>query len=131
MTGETGRFEPRTRRSPTHRSGTDEENLRGELERILDRTAAVAATDREQFTEGSAAYDIASMAIIRLAGLLERPEFTASADVLTKDELTAIRTTRNITAHGGYGGMNDDLFWVAVTVRLPAIVHRLLGEQRR
>lgn len=130
MTEEPGPFQPRTRRSPTQRSTTDDRNLRAELERILRRTEAVAATAREHFTEGSAAYDVASMAIIRLAGLLERPEFSTSASMLTEDELAAIRTTQSITAHGGYSGFNDDLFWVAVTVRLPTIIHRLLDGER-
>ncbi len=64
--------------------------------------------------------------MIRLAALLERPEFADLAERLTPDEATAIKATRNIAAHAGYVGMNDDLFWAAVTIRIPAIVQRLL-----
>jgi hypothetical protein len=66
------------------------------------------------------------MVVIRLASLLERPEFAARAEELSADEITAIKATRNIAAHAGYVGMNDDLFWAAVTIRIPEIVQRLL-----
>lgn len=124
-----GRFEPRPRRTAERRTANDAENLRGELVRILRRTATVAASRHEDFTEGSLDYDVASMAIIRLAALLERPEFSASALLLTAEETAAIRTTRNIAAHAGYDGMNDDLFWIAVTSRIPAIIRRLLDDE--
>lgn len=129
--GPPGRFEPRPRRRPTQRTETDAENLHRELERILGRTEIVAASDRHAFTEGSVAHDVASIAFIRLSALLERPEFEASAMSLTGDEIAAIRTTRNIAVHAGYGGMNDDLFWVAVTTRVPAIIRRLLDSTSR
>ena len=120
------RFEPRRRRSRERTAEYGRENMRAELARILDRATAVAGAGREQFAEGGASYDVASMAVIRLAALLERPEFAASARLLTPDEVVAIRTTRNIAARAGYDGMNDDLFWAAVTSRIPAIVRRLL-----
>ncbi|VEG75735.1 Uncharacterised protein [Actinomyces slackii] len=44
---------------------------------------------------------------------------------MTEQECAAIRTTRNIAAHAGYRDMNDDLFWLAVTQRLPGILQRL------
>ena len=69
------------------------------------------------------------MVIVRLAAPLERPEFAASARLLTAEEAAAIRVTRNIAAHAGYDGMNDDLLWIAVTARVPAIIHRLLGDE--
>lgn len=102
--------------------------MRGELIRILRRTEMVSASDREDFSEGTPVHDVASMVIIRLAALLERPEFAGSARLLTADEAAAIRTTRSIAAHAGYGSMNDDLFWTAVTTRVPAIIHRLLDN---
>lgn len=123
-----GRFEPRTRRPPERRTAHDTRNIRGELVRILRRTEAVSASGREGFSEGSPNYDVASMVVIRLAALLERPEFARYAALLTADEAAAIRATRNIAAHAGYYGMNDDLLWIAVTTRVPAIVHRLLGD---
>ena len=68
------------------------------------------------------------MVIIRLASLTERSEFEPWAQVLSQDEIAAIRTIRNITAHAGYAVMNDDLFWEAVTVLVPEIVERLLEQ---
>lgn len=112
------RFKPRPRQRSEQPSPTDTQNLRDELLRIQERTIALKASDRATFTEGSATYDIASMAIIRLASLVERPEFAQVSELLTSDEVAAIRTTRNIAAHAGYVGMNDDLFWAAVTLSL-------------
>lgn len=111
-----------TRRHRAH----DAANIRAELEGILRRTDLVAATVRADFTDGAASYDVASMAVIRLAALLERSEFAPWARLLSDEEQAAIRATRNIAAHAGYTGMNDDLFWVAVTVRVPDVVRRLL-----
>lgn len=100
--------------------------MRDELQRILDRCEAVIAVGRTSFSEGAPHYDVASMVVIRLAALLERPEFAVRAEKLTADEIIAIKATRNIAAHAGYVGMNDDLFWAAVTIRIPEIVRRLL-----
>lgn len=125
---EEGRFQPRPRKQPSSQHSHDSENFRTELQRILQRTEVVAAAGRDNFADGDPSYDIASMVIIRLAALLERSEFSASAAMLSDDELAAIRTTRNIAAHAGYGSMNDDLFWAAVTIRVPVIVTRLLGK---
>ncbi|MDJ1371374.1 antitoxin [Gulosibacter molinativorax] len=121
-----GRFQPRPRRETQKRAENDAENFRAELLRIRRRTTAIVENGREQFAEGDPSYDVASMVIIRLAALLERPEFGDAAALLTPDELAAIRTTRNIAAHAGYGSMNDDLFWIAVTRRVPEIIRRLL-----
>lgn len=104
----------------------DSQNLRAELVRIATRASTVAATPRSEFTEGSAAYDVASMAVIRLAALFERPEFGVASAALGEDEIAAIRTTRNIASHAGYPGMNDEIFWLAITQRVPSIVRRLL-----
>lgn len=49
-------------------------------------------------------------------------------EVLTAEEVAAIRTTRNIAAHSGYKSMNDDLFWLAVTERIPDILGRLMAK---
>lgn len=86
----------------------------------------VCATHRQDFRDGAPAYDAASMAIIRLASLVERPVVAEAARrTMTEQECAAIRTTRNIAAHAGYRDMNDDLFWLAVTQRLPGILQRL------
>lgn len=119
-------FTPRPRQASVQPSPTDTQNFRDELLRIHRRTTTLASSDRTEFTEGSPTYDIASMALIRLASLLDRPEFAHLTTLLTVDERAAIRATRNIAAHAGYVGMNDDLFWVAVTVRVPGMIQRLL-----
>lgn len=122
-------FQPRPRRPPSHRQSTDSTILVDELTRILQRTERVAATDPASFSDGTQPYDVACMAIIRLAALLERPEFTSATERLTPDERAAIRTTRNIAAHAGYRGMNDELFWAAITIRVPQIIQRLLRDR--
>jgi len=124
------RFEPRPRSVSERRASTDPQNIRDELQRILQRCESVVEGGRESFSEGAAHYDVASMVVIRLAALLERSEFAPFAGSLTPDEITAIKASRNIAAHAGYVGMNDDLFWAAVTVRIPAMVHRLLHPGR-
>lgn len=120
------RFEPRPRSESDGRRQADSRNTRDELQRILNRCESVVAAGRAAFAEGTPHYDVASMVVIRLAALLERPEFDEFADRLTADEITAIKATRNIAAHAGYVGMNDDLFWAAVTIRIPEIIGRLL-----
>jgi hypothetical protein len=119
-------FEPRPRSESDQRTHTDAQNIRDELERISRRCEIVTQSGRESFTEGVPHYDVASMVVIRLAALLERPEFSALAETLSADEITAIKATRNIAAHASYVGMNDNLFWAAVTTRIPEIVQRLL-----
>ncbi|RRJ86650.1 antitoxin [Gulosibacter macacae] len=119
-------FEPRPRRETVSATSFDRANFRAELQRIQRRIDAVTATDRKDFAEGHPSYDVASMIIIRLAALLERTEFHDATQQLTLDEIAAIKTTRNIVAHAGYRGMNDDLFWAAVTVRVPKMLARLL-----
>ncbi len=126
--GDARRFEPQPRSDTDRRARTDAQNIRDELQRILHRCESVSAEGRESFSEGAPHYDVASMVVIRLAALLERSEFADLAERLTADEVTAIKATRNIAAHAGYVGMNDDLFWAAVTVRIPKIVARLLAE---
>lgn len=120
------RFSPRPRRTAPAGSRHDTENALTELRAILRRTEIVRDAGRAAFADGQPAYDVASMVIIRLASLLERPELDMAHGPLSEDEVAAIRTTRNIVAHAGYRGMNDDLFWAAVTVRVPDIVRRLL-----
>lgn len=120
------RFSPRPRRTAPAGSRHDTENTLTQLRAILHRTEIVRDAGRAAFADGQPAYDVASMVIIRLASLLERPELDMAHGPLSEDEVAAIRTTRNIAAHAGYRGMNDDLFWAAVTVRVPDIVRRLL-----
>ncbi|WP_218973660.1 HepT-like ribonuclease domain-containing protein [Brevibacterium sediminis] len=107
----------------------DRANIRTELRAILRRTQSVAATAREEFSDGTASYDIAGIAIIRLASLTERAEFAIWMKLLTKDEVLSIRATRNIVAHAGYASMDDDRFWDTVTKRVPELIERLLSSE--
>lgn len=122
------RFSPPPRRPRDPLTSHDEENIRAELSRVLDRARNVASGNRDTFMEGSPSYDVASVAMIRLASLFERPEFDPWASILSGDEVAAIRTIRNIVAHAGYMAMDDDIFWEAVTMRVPEIVERLLKK---
>lgn len=124
-------FTPRPRRQLTGRANRAASDLTDELIRILHRVERVSESDRDSFTDGTQAHDVACMAIIRLAALLERPDSTTLSGHLTEDEVAAIRTTRNIAAHAGYRGMNDDLFWIAITTRVPEIIRRLLDATER
>lgn len=121
-----GGFTPLPRRPALKTSAHDEANIREELRRIQIRAESVASHRRHDFVDGDASYDIASMVVIRLASLTERSEFAPWAQALTHDELAAIRTIRNSAAHAGYAVMDDDLFWEAVTVRIPEMIERLL-----
>ena len=102
------RFTPRTRQDGVRLH--DRENLDAELALIRDRIDVVIAHGREEFYDGAQAYDVACMVIIRLAALLERPEFLPYLVAISEDERRAIRTTRNIAAHAGYRSMDDSLF---------------------
>ena len=121
-----------TYRRPPRREKTDvdfdQANIRTELRAILRRTQSVAATAREEFSDGTASYDIAGIAIIRLASLTERAEFAIWMKLLTKDEVLSIRATRNIDAHAGCASMDDDRFWDTVTKRVPELIERLLNS---
>lgn len=133
MTAEesTRRFRPQPRKVAENRTSNDTKNLRTELDRILRRTEIVAAGGRSAFAEGQPNYDVASMVIIRLASILERSEYRDSTELLTAAEASAIRATLNIVAHAGYGSMNDELFWNAVTIQVPVIIRRLMDGSSR
>lgn len=120
------RFAPRAHRPATH--SYERANLDAELELIRARIGIVVARGREGFHDGEEIYDVACMVIIRLAALLERPEFAPHLATITWEERLAIRTTRNIAAHAGYRSMDDDLFWLAVTRRVPEILDRIAAH---
>lgn len=126
--GTNARFSPLPRRQAPKPSAHDEANIREELRRIRDRAEFVACSDRDDFVDGAASYDIASMVVIRLGSLTERSEFVRWAQTLSPDEIAAIRTIRSIAAHAGYAVTKDDLFWEAVTELVPEIVERLLEQ---
>lgn len=74
---------------------------------------------RSAFRRTSPSYASGSMAIIRAAALFETDEFVPFVTDTPAEVATALRTMRNIASHAGYRAMNDDLFWVTLTVELP------------
>lgn len=120
-------FTPRPRRAPgqSHGYGHDGANLATEIGLLRARIYTVRERGREAFQDGTESYDVACMVIIRLAGLLEREDLATYLTAVTEEERRAIRTTRNIAAHAGYRAMNDGLFWLAVTERVPEILDRI------
>ncbi|WP_243896536.1 hypothetical protein [Actinomyces bowdenii] len=85
----------------------------------------MTAQGRQGFHDGGQTYDMACMVVIRLAALMERAELEPCLAVLTREERLAIRTTRNIVAHARYRSMNDDVFWLATTTRIPEMLARI------
>ncbi len=74
---------------------------------------------RSAFRRTSPSYASGLMAIIRAAALFETDEFAPFVADTPAEVVTALRTMRNIASHAGYRAMNDDLFWVTLTVELP------------
>lgn len=116
---------PRTTRS-AHGAPTTVESLHDELVKIERRIEDVISQGREAFTEGSDSYDRATVAVLRLAALLEdSSRFIQHLTVVTQHERRGIVTTRNIAARSGYGAMNTEIFWRTVTERLPEVIARI------
>jgi hypothetical protein len=97
----------------------------GELDGIQARIDRVVAAGRTDFGEGSPSYDVASMAIIRFAALLEVKRFAGFLAALTDTERRGATATRNFASHSGYRAMDEGEFWHTVTVDLPALIARL------
>lgn len=114
----------RPRHSRIFRSLQRSHAIRYELVKIMQRAEAVASRGRHGFADGLETHDIASMAVIRLAAVIERGDFPA---LLTVEEATEIAAAREIAMHGGADASDDDLLWIVVTQRIPAIVCRLRG----
>lgn len=122
-------FRARPRSASDERAANDEANARDELGAIRRRLSdRVIGTSRADFHDGSPSYDAASMALIRLAALLERPGAGTPPGGIDESERRAVAAMRSVVAHSGYGSMNDDAFWVTATTELPALVDRLLRE---
>lgn len=117
----------RPRQSRIFRSLQRSHAIRQELAKIMQRVGAVAGPGRHNFADGLETHDVASMAVIRLAAVIERGDFPASKPLLTVEEATEIAAAREIAMHGGADAMDDDLLWIVVTQRIPAIVCRLRG----
>ena len=118
-------FMPRPRAPKRQTPSFDVDNFLRELDVIARRIERVAGVPAQTFNADCPEYDSACMAIIRLAGFLEREEYAPYMDTLTLVEKRALRTTRNIAAHSGYQSMDDKLLWTAVTRNVPDMIERL------
>lgn len=96
-----------------------------ELDLIDSRVLRVIEAGRADFFDGSASYDAASMAIVRLRALLDVKRFETFLGALTEDERRAINATRVVTAHAHYAVMDDEEFWSTVTRDVPDVLARL------
>lgn len=98
-----------------------------ELDGIMMRVTAVQSDGRERFQDGSASYDRASMAIIRLAAMFEASNlrFAPFLDSVSEAERNGIKATRQYAGHAGYRQMTDDIFWQTITEDVPALLRRI------
>lgn len=99
-----------------------------ELDLIESRVRRVIDAGRPDFVDGSASYDAASMAIIRLRALLDVKRFEPFLGVLTEAERRAINATRLVTAHAHYAVMDDEEFWFTATRDVPDVLARLRAQ---
>lgn len=123
-----GRFTvvPRTETdTPLHDTAADAAAFAQELDLIDSRVRRVIEAGRADFFDGSASYDAASMAIVRLRALLDVTRFETFLGALTEDERRAINATRVVTAHAHYAVMDDEEFWSTVTRDVPDVLARL------
>ena len=96
-----------------------------ELDLIDSRVRRVVEAGRADFFDGSASYDAASMAVIRMRALLDVKRFEPFLGALTEAERRAINATRVVTAHAHYAVMDDQEFWYTVTRDVPDVLARL------
>ncbi|MBX3193932.1 MAG: antitoxin [Microbacteriaceae bacterium] len=96
-----------------------------ELDSIEGRIERVVARGQDAFSDGSDSYDHASMAIIRLAAIFEDDRFEAFLTPVPESARRGIATTRNLVAHHGYRAMDDERFWLTITVHVPDLLDRI------
>lgn len=100
--------------------------LADELAKISSRIQRTTADGRGAFFEGSDSYDRAIVAIVRLAALFdEGTRYGELLAVATPRERIGIAHMRNIAAHQGYAAMDEEQFWLTVTVDMPAFIAKL------
>ena len=119
------RFQKRPRATP-RAAPNDAGAFEEELRKIELRLDLVSAAGRASFVDGSTSFDHATVAILRLAALLERgSRFAQFFEAATDDEKRGIATTRNIAAHVGYASMDLDAFWHTMTVDVPVFIAKI------
>ena len=102
---------------------SDRANFLDSLDEIAHAISLAAPPGTQQIHRGSLEYYTASMAIIRLAALVEEDAYESFLTAATTTERRAIATMRNIAA--GYREMNDSLLWQTLTTGLPELLDRL------
>jgi hypothetical protein len=124
----TARFTPRPRGEPPEPASrpSPRKLLAAELEKIEGRLQSVQDQGRSAFSEGSASFDRATVAVLRLAALFEDDEqfvplLASASDV----ERRGIAHTRNIAAHLGYASMDEETIWVTATRDMPAFIAKI------
>lgn len=101
------------------------ENFRDSLDDIESYLLLATSGGREAFVRRSGAYASGSVAITRAAALFEVSGFARFLAEVDEPTALAIATTRNIADHSGYRAMDDDRFWLTLTVHLPQLLHEL------
>src|SRR5699024_2118022 len=102
---------------------SDKANFLDSLDEIAHAISLAAPPGTQQIHRGSLEYYAASMAIIRLAALVEEDAYESFLTAATTTERRAIATMRNIAA--GYREMNDSLLCQTLTTGLPELLDRL------
>lgn len=103
----------------------DLDNFQTAIDRIEARLERIRASERDGFHDGTASYDAATVAVIRIHALREVPEYQPVFAALTEKESLGLGTIRNLAAHAGYELMDDAILWDVATRRLPALLPRL------
>lgn len=116
---------PRASTSPIDKPDHQLANFIDSLDDIESYLLLAVAGGRQAFVRRSGAYASGSMAITRAAALFEVPGFERFLSGVDESTALAIATTRNIADHSGYRAIDDDRFWLTLTVHLPEFVNGL------
>lgn len=117
--------------SPPTPAPSPREILADELNKVDARIRKVIKAGRANFHDGTSAYDTATVAASRLAALFETASpVMALLDSVSDADRQGLSKTRNISAHHGYDEMDDDIFWVTVTERMPTLIAAIRRANR-
>lgn len=106
---------------------TPRELLERELVRVDARISWILSEGRTAFSDDSLAYDVAVVAIVRLAALFEdeKDRYGELLSSVTVAERRGVIVTRNIAAHHGYDAMDVEEFWVTMTRDVPTLIGKI------
>jgi hypothetical protein len=122
-----GRFaaKPRAAQGPSDGVDHQRENFRDSLDDIESYLLLAVSGGRAAFVRRSGAYAAGSVAITRTAALFEVAGFARLLAGVDESTALAIATTRNIADHSGYRAMDDERFWLTLTVHLPLLLQEV------